>query len=158
MRVGSRVRCFGPRRTIPFGENASREAIAPLSETHLPATCSFVTLNIVARAKDLSLLEKRVPRAPYLSTRPVFLSPQSLANGSADGSPALRCAQDSGDTGTTRPAPGVVARGALERFIGRGIVRKRAEGFNYSASGPADRKSTRLNSSHGGISRMPSSA
>jgi len=26
---------------------------------------------------------------------------------------------------------------ALERFIGRGIVRKRAEGFNYSAVGPA---------------------
>ncbi len=26
---------------------------------------------------------------------------------------------------------------ALERFIGRGIVRKRAEGFNYSASAPA---------------------
>jgi ATP-dependent RNA helicase RhlE len=26
---------------------------------------------------------------------------------------------------------------ALERFIGRGIVRKRAEGFNYSAAGPA---------------------
>ncbi len=26
---------------------------------------------------------------------------------------------------------------ALERFIGRGIVRKRAEGFNYAAAGPA---------------------
>ena len=26
---------------------------------------------------------------------------------------------------------------ALERFIGRGIVRKKAEGFNYSAAGPA---------------------
>jgi ATP-dependent RNA helicase RhlE len=26
---------------------------------------------------------------------------------------------------------------SLERFIGRGIVRKRAEGFNYSAAGPA---------------------
>ena len=25
---------------------------------------------------------------------------------------------------------------SLERFIGRGIVRKRAEGFNYTASGP----------------------
>lgn len=27
---------------------------------------------------------------------------------------------------------------SLERFIGRGIVRKRAEGFNYSAAGPAN--------------------
>jgi ATP-dependent RNA helicase RhlE len=26
---------------------------------------------------------------------------------------------------------------ALERFIGRGIVRKRAEGFNYTAAAPA---------------------
>jgi ATP-dependent RNA helicase RhlE len=26
---------------------------------------------------------------------------------------------------------------ALERFIGRGIVRKKAEGFNYSAPAPA---------------------
>jgi ATP-dependent RNA helicase RhlE len=26
---------------------------------------------------------------------------------------------------------------SLERFIGRGIVRKRAEGFNYTAAGPA---------------------
>jgi ATP-dependent RNA helicase RhlE len=25
---------------------------------------------------------------------------------------------------------------SLERFIGRGIVRKRAEGFNYAAAGP----------------------
>ena len=32
---------------------------------------------------------------------------------------------------------------ALERFIGRGIVRKRAEGFNYSASGPAQTESLR---------------
>jgi ATP-dependent RNA helicase RhlE len=35
---------------------------------------------------------------------------------------------------------------ALERFIGRGIVRKRAEGFNYAAAGPAqpeDRRSDR---------------
>jgi ATP-dependent RNA helicase RhlE len=26
---------------------------------------------------------------------------------------------------------------SLERFIGRGIVRKRAEGFDYTAAGPA---------------------
>lgn len=32
---------------------------------------------------------------------------------------------------------------ALERFIGRGIVRKRAEGFNYTASGPAQTESIR---------------
>ncbi len=32
---------------------------------------------------------------------------------------------------------------ALERFIGRGIVRKRAEGFNYSAAGPAQTESSR---------------
>jgi ATP-dependent RNA helicase RhlE len=32
---------------------------------------------------------------------------------------------------------------ALERFIGRGIVRKRAEGFNYSAAGPAQTESLR---------------
>ena len=32
---------------------------------------------------------------------------------------------------------------ALERFIGRGIVRKRAEGFNYSASGPAHTEPSR---------------
>ncbi len=32
---------------------------------------------------------------------------------------------------------------ALERFIGRGIVRKRAEGFNYSAAGPAQTGSSR---------------
>jgi ATP-dependent RNA helicase RhlE len=31
---------------------------------------------------------------------------------------------------------------ALERFIGRGIVRKRAEGFNYSAAGPAQSESS----------------
>jgi ATP-dependent RNA helicase RhlE len=30
---------------------------------------------------------------------------------------------------------------ALERFIGRGIVRKRAEGFNYSVAGPAQPES-----------------
>jgi ATP-dependent RNA helicase RhlE len=27
---------------------------------------------------------------------------------------------------------------SLERFIGRGIVRKRAEGFNYAAAGPVE--------------------
>jgi len=32
---------------------------------------------------------------------------------------------------------------ALERFIGRGIVRKRAEGFDYNASGPAQTESSR---------------
>jgi len=32
---------------------------------------------------------------------------------------------------------------ALERFIGRGIVRKRAEGFNYSAAGPAPTENIR---------------
>ena len=32
---------------------------------------------------------------------------------------------------------------ALERFIGRGIVRKRAEGFNYSAAGTAQTESSR---------------
>ena len=32
---------------------------------------------------------------------------------------------------------------ALERFIGRGIVRKRAEGFNYNAAGPAQTESSR---------------
>jgi len=32
---------------------------------------------------------------------------------------------------------------SLERFIGRGIVRKRAEGFNYSAAGPAQTESSR---------------
>jgi ATP-dependent RNA helicase RhlE len=32
---------------------------------------------------------------------------------------------------------------ALERFIGRGIVRKRAEGFNYNAAGPAQTESIR---------------
>jgi ATP-dependent RNA helicase RhlE len=32
---------------------------------------------------------------------------------------------------------------ALERFIGRGIVRKRAEGFNYSAAGPAPTENSR---------------
>jgi ATP-dependent RNA helicase RhlE len=32
---------------------------------------------------------------------------------------------------------------ALERFIGRGIVRKRAEGFNYSAPSPAQTESSR---------------
>jgi ATP-dependent RNA helicase RhlE len=32
---------------------------------------------------------------------------------------------------------------ALERFIGRGIVRKRAEGFNYAAAGPAQTESSR---------------
>jgi len=32
---------------------------------------------------------------------------------------------------------------ALERFIGRGIVRKRAEGFNYSAAGPAQTEGSR---------------
>jgi ATP-dependent RNA helicase RhlE len=32
---------------------------------------------------------------------------------------------------------------ALERFIGRGIVRKRAEGFNYNASGTAQTESIR---------------
>jgi ATP-dependent RNA helicase RhlE len=31
----------------------------------------------------------------------------------------------------------------VERFIGRGIVRKRAEGFNYSAAGPAQSESSR---------------
>jgi ATP-dependent RNA helicase RhlE len=31
----------------------------------------------------------------------------------------------------------------LERFIGRGIVRKRAEGFNYAAAGPARAESSR---------------
>jgi len=32
---------------------------------------------------------------------------------------------------------------ALERFIGRGIVRKRAEGFDYNAAGPAHTESSR---------------
>ncbi len=32
---------------------------------------------------------------------------------------------------------------ALERFIGRGIVRKRAEGFDYHAAGPAQTESSR---------------
>jgi len=32
---------------------------------------------------------------------------------------------------------------ALERFIGRGIVRKRAEGFDYNAAGPAQTESSR---------------
>ena len=32
---------------------------------------------------------------------------------------------------------------ALERFIGRGIVRKRAEGFDYHAAGPAPTESSR---------------
>jgi len=32
---------------------------------------------------------------------------------------------------------------ALERFIGRGIVRKRAEGFDYQAAGPAQTESSR---------------
>jgi ATP-dependent RNA helicase RhlE len=32
---------------------------------------------------------------------------------------------------------------SLERFIGRGIVRKRAEGFNYHAAGPAQTESSR---------------
>lgn len=32
---------------------------------------------------------------------------------------------------------------ALERFIGRGIVRKRAEGFDYNAPGPAQTESSR---------------
>jgi len=31
----------------------------------------------------------------------------------------------------------------LERFIGRGIVRKRAEGFNYLAPGPMQNESNR---------------
>jgi len=31
----------------------------------------------------------------------------------------------------------------LERFIGRGIVRKRADGFNYNAAGPAQNESSR---------------
>jgi ATP-dependent RNA helicase RhlE len=31
----------------------------------------------------------------------------------------------------------------VERFIGRGIVRKRAEGFDYNAAGPAQTESTR---------------
>ena len=51
---------------------------------------------------------------------------------------------------------------ALERFIGRGIVRKRAEGFNYSQSAPApspdDRGERRFSSGRGGSSsnRPPS--
>ena len=32
---------------------------------------------------------------------------------------------------------------SLERFIGRGIVRKRAEGFNYNAAGPIQTESSR---------------
>jgi ATP-dependent RNA helicase RhlE len=34
---------------------------------------------------------------------------------------------------------------SLERFIGRGIVRKRAEGFDYNAPGPAQTESSRPN-------------
>ncbi len=37
---------------------------------------------------------------------------------------------------------------ALERFIGRGIVRKRAEGFDYSAAGPAQTESSRSERRH----------
>jgi ATP-dependent RNA helicase RhlE len=37
----------------------------------------------------------------------------------------------------------------LERFIGRGIVRKRAEGFNYNASAPAQPEGHRGDSRHG---------
>jgi ATP-dependent RNA helicase RhlE len=37
---------------------------------------------------------------------------------------------------------------ALERFIGRGLVRKRAEGFNYNAAGPAVTETSRGDRHH----------
>ncbi len=46
---------------------------------------------------------------------------------------------------------------ALERFIGRGIVRKRAEGFNYNAAGPAQTESLRGDRPQGHSSPKPAS-
>jgi ATP-dependent RNA helicase RhlE len=45
---------------------------------------------------------------------------------------------------------------ALERFIGRGIVRKRAEGFNYSAAGQPQTEFSRNGRQHQTRSRPPS--
>jgi len=54
---------------------------------------------------------------------------------------------------------------ALERFIGRGIVRRRAEGFDYNASGPAQTESSRgerdrhpQHRAHGAASARPQGA
>ena len=47
---------------------------------------------------------------------------------------------------------------ALERFIGRGLVRKRAEGFNYSSAAPATQNSGQQHPSrpsHQNASRGP---
>ncbi len=46
---------------------------------------------------------------------------------------------------------------ALERFIGRGIVRKRAEGFDYNAAGPAHVPADRQRQGQGGGGRSQGS-
>ena len=61
-------------------------------------------------------------------------------------------------------AIGIVAKaGLVHAFelhgeVGHAAVVLRQEAVRFSASGVTDRKSTRLNSSHPSISRMPSSA
>jgi ATP-dependent RNA helicase RhlE len=47
---------------------------------------------------------------------------------------------------------------ALERFIGRGIVRKRAEGFDYNAAGPAHVPADRQRQGQGGGGRSHGSS
>ena len=112
---GPRVRCFGPRRTNPSGESSPARAIAPLSETHLSATCSFVAEIIGRPAKHLHHLRRRRSKStPAFRHAPFFAAPVlgDLERGTAcPRFAALRIPETPGQ----RPAPGVVARGVLSR-------------------------------------------
>ena len=62
-------------------------------------------------------------------------------------------------TGGTGNVGGAVVKELLKRGAEvRVLARKQPETSKLPAEVEIDRKSTRLNSSHGGISRMPSSA